>query len=74
MRTIGLFLISYWLYIDGVDTIIKMAVKMGSSIGFETADLITALLMVQFIAFPHLLYIVGFLKKLVLKMLFCCHI
>ena len=54
MKVIGQYLIAYWLYIDGVDTIIKMAVKAASSpeYGFETSDLISALLMVQFIAFP----------------------
>ena len=52
MKVLGTFLLSYWLYIDGVDTIIKMTVKMASSLGFETSDLIIALLMVQFIAFP----------------------
>ena len=67
MKTIGLFLISYWLYIDGADTIIKMAVKMGSSIGFETADLITALLMVQFIAFPSSVVYSWFSKKIGVK-------
>jgi len=51
LKVIGVFLIAYWLYIDGVDTIIRMSVKMGSSLGFEAGDLITALLMVQFIAF-----------------------
>jgi len=52
MKVVGTFLLAYWLYIDGVDTIIKMTVKMASSLGFETSDLIIALLMVQFIAFP----------------------
>ena len=28
-----LFLLAYWLYIDGVDTIIRMAVDYGMSIG-----------------------------------------
>ncbi|MBU0717928.1 MAG: MFS transporter [Planctomycetes bacterium] len=51
-RTIGLFLIAYWLYIDGVDTIIRMAVDYGMSIGFESKDLIAALLLTQFIGFP----------------------
>ena len=52
VREAYLFLFAYWLYIDGVDTIISMAVKVGSSLGFAAGDLITALLMVQFIAFP----------------------
>ena len=51
-RPVFLFLLAYWIYIDGVDTIIRMAVDYGLSLGFETADLITALLMVQFIGFP----------------------
>ena len=67
MRVIGIFLLSYWFYIDGVDTIIRMAVKMGSSIGFETADLITALLMVQFIAFPAAILYNSFAQKIGVK-------
>ncbi|PID29224.1 MAG: MFS transporter [Candidatus Cloacimonadota bacterium] len=46
------FLIAYWLYIDGVDSVIKMAVDYGMSIGFESNDLITALLITQFVGFP----------------------
>jgi UMF1 family MFS transporter len=51
-KIIFLFLAAYWLYIDGVDTIIRMAVDYGMSIGFETKDLITALLITNFIGFP----------------------
>jgi UMF1 family MFS transporter len=51
-RTIFIFLVAYWLYIDGVGTIMKMAVDYGMSLGFESSDLITALLLVQFIGFP----------------------
>ncbi len=47
-----LFLVAYWLYIDGVDTIIRMAVDYGLSIGLESKDLITALLITQFVGFP----------------------
>ena len=47
-----LFLLSYWLYIDGVNTIQKMAVDYGMSIGLETSSLIQAILLVQFIGFP----------------------
>ncbi len=52
LKTIFLFLAAYWLYIDGVDTIIKMAVDYGLSLGFKDSDLILALLLVQFIGFP----------------------
>jgi MFS transporter, UMF1 family len=52
LKVVGLFLLAYWFYIDGVDTIIRMAVDYGSSLGFPASSLITALLMVQFVAFP----------------------
>lgn len=46
------FLLAYWLYIDAVDTIVRMAVDYGLALGFEATDLITALLIVQFVGFP----------------------
>ena len=52
LRIVATFLVAYWLYIDGVDTMIRMAVDYGTSLGFSSSSLITALLMVQFIAFP----------------------
>jgi len=51
-RTAFLFLLAYWFYIDGVDTIIRMAVDYGISLGFASTDLIMALLIVQFVGFP----------------------
>lgn len=51
-RQTRLFLIAYWIYIDGVDTIIRMAVDYGMALGFETGDLIQALLITQFVGFP----------------------
>jgi MFS transporter, UMF1 family len=51
-RTLLWFLLAYWFYIDGVNTIIKMAVDYGLSLGLEQGSLITALLLVQFIGFP----------------------
>ena len=59
LRGLLLFLIAYWLYIDGVDTIIRMAVDYGMAIGFNSSDLILALLIVQFVGFPATL---GFAK------------
>lgn len=46
------FLLAYWLYIDGVNTIIKMAANYGLSVGLAPADLLGALLLTQFVAFP----------------------
>jgi len=52
LKVVGMFLLAYWLYMDGVDTIIRMAVDYGMALGFPSSSLITALLMVQFVAFP----------------------
>ena len=52
LKTVFLFLAAYWLYIDGVDTIVRMAIDYGISIGFESDDLILALLITQFVGFP----------------------
>lgn len=51
-RNIAIFLLAYWFYIDGLATIIRMAVDYGLSIGIDSNSLITALLIVQFIGFP----------------------
>ncbi len=59
LRGLLLFLIAYWLYIDGVDTIIRMAVDYGMALGFDTKNLVLSLLLVQFIGFPATL---GFAK------------
>ena len=51
-RMAGLFLLAYFFYIDGVHTIIRMAVDYGLSLGFPSDSLIIALLIVQFVGFP----------------------
>lgn len=52
LRPVALFLVAYWFYIDGVDTIIRMAVDYGLALGFSSDSLIVALLLVQFVGFP----------------------
>lgn len=52
LRNVWLFLLAYWLYIDGVDTVIRMAVDYGLSLGIGRDDLIQALLITQFTGFP----------------------
>jgi UMF1 family MFS transporter len=52
LRVVFLFLLGYWLYIDGVDTIVRMAVDYGLSLGFDANSLILALLITQFVGFP----------------------
>lgn len=54
-RNLLLFLFAYWLYIDGVYTVMKMAVDYGISLGFKSGDLITALLITQFVGVPFAL-------------------
>ena len=52
LKVVLLFLAAYWCYIDGVDTIVSMAVDYGLSLGFQANDLIVALLITQFVGFP----------------------
>lgn len=52
LRVVGTFLVAYWLYIDGVDTIVRMAVDYGLALGFAANQLIGALLITQFVGFP----------------------
>jgi UMF1 family MFS transporter len=52
-KVLVLFLVAYWIYIDGVNTVIKTAVFFGDRVlGLEQGALITALLLTQFVAFP----------------------
>lgn len=55
-KNLAMFLIAYWFYIDGLATIIRMAVDYGISIGLPSNSLILALLIVQFIGFPATLF------------------
>ena len=57
-----LFLFAYWIYIDGVDTVIRMAVNYGITIGFGSSDLLIALLVIQSVGFPATLFI-GYLAN-----------
>lgn len=51
------FLVAYFFYIDGVDTIFTMATSIGKDMGMQTGMLMLVLLMVQLIAVPFsLLY------------------
>ncbi|RLD97189.1 MAG: MFS transporter [Aquificota bacterium] len=52
LKTLFLFLLAYWLYIDGVNTVVRMAVDYGLSLGFRFQDMILALLITQFVGFP----------------------
>ena len=67
LKVVATFLLAYWFYIDGVDTIVRMAVDVGATLGFPDSALIGALLMVQFIAFPCAMFFAWFSKKIGIK-------
>lgn len=47
------YLISFLIYIDGIGTIIGVAVIYGAELGFGSIELIAALLLVQFVGIPY---------------------
>jgi len=47
-----LFLIAYFLYIDGVHTIYKMSMAFGLDVGIDAGQLMVILLVTQIVAFP----------------------
>lgn len=55
-KTILYFLIAYWIYIDGVDTIIRMAIDYGVSINLKKTALIGSLIITQFVGFPSSMF------------------
>lgn len=61
-RNIFLFLLAYFLYIDGVGTIIKMATAVGADIGLSSTVMIVVLMIVQVVAFPFTI-IYGYLSN-----------
>ncbi|MBI9045582.1 MAG: MFS transporter [Anaerolineaceae bacterium] len=56
------FIISFWLYNNGIGTIIFMATIYGTELGFSSATTIGTLLMVQFVAIPFS-FLFGWLAK-----------
>lgn len=51
-KNLGLFLLAYWLYIDGVHTLFLMATDFGARLGFGQRDLMLALLMTNIVGVP----------------------
>lgn len=51
-RQLLLFLVAFWIYNDGIGTIIKMATIYGAEIGIDQTSLIGTLLMTQFVGIP----------------------
>ena len=51
-RQAFVMLLAFLVYNDGIGTIIRMATTFGTEIGLEQGDLITAVLLVQFVGVP----------------------
>ncbi|WP_018133560.1 MFS transporter [Effusibacillus pohliae] len=49
------FIVAFWFFNDGINTIITMATIYGREIGIGTGDLIAALLITQFVGIPFTL-------------------
>ncbi|MGB0657950.1 MAG: MFS transporter [Gammaproteobacteria bacterium] len=54
-KNVAIFLLAYWFYMDGIDTIVRMATAYGTDIGLDAASMITALILTQFVGFPSTL-------------------
>lgn len=51
-KNLATFLLAYWLYIDGVHTLILMATDFGARLNFSSQDLVMALLITNIVGFP----------------------
>ena len=51
-RALLIYMVAYFFYIDGVHTVISMSTTYGTSLGIDSTQLILALLVTQFVAFP----------------------
>ncbi len=58
------FIIAFWLYNDGIGTIIKMSTIYGTEIGIGQTDLIGALVLLQFVGIPFSLLFGRLAKRL----------
>ncbi len=67
LKVVFTFLIAYWLYIDGVDTTVRMAADFGITLGFDSTTIMGALVLVQFIAFFATLFYVKFSDRIGIK-------
>ncbi|MEN7341603.1 MAG: MFS transporter [Pseudomonadota bacterium] len=51
-KNLATFLLAYWLYIDGVHTLILMATDFGARLNFSSNDLVMALLVTNIVGVP----------------------
>lgn len=57
------YILGYFFYIDGVYTIISMATTYGGEVGIDATQMVLALLLTQFVAFPFSILSAVFAKK-----------
>ncbi len=62
-KSIFLYLLAFFFFIDGVYTIIEMATAYGSALGLDSTGLLLALLVTQIVAFPCALIFSKLSKK-----------
>ena len=63
-RQAFLFLLAFWLYNDGINTVIVMAAIFGAEIGIGQGHLIGAILAVQFVGIPFTILFGKLAKKI----------
>lgn len=51
-KSLRWFILAYFFYIDGVHTVIKMSTSYGANLGISGTQLVLALLVTQFVAWP----------------------
>ena len=67
LKVVATFLLAYWLYIDGVDTVVRMAANFAFTLGFDQAAIMGALVFIQLIAFVATLAYIKLSKFIGLK-------
>lgn len=63
-KQLFIFLIAFWIYNDGIGTIIKMATAYGDEIGIKVIDMTIALIITQFVGIPFSFLFGTLAKKL----------
>lgn len=51
-KPLWMFMIAFFFYIDAVNTVISMSTSYGTQLGIDSTQLVLALLVTQFVAFP----------------------
>lgn len=66
-KQVLIFLLAFWLYNDGISTIMRMATIYGAEIGIAGNDLIVALLITQFVGIPFTFFFGWLASKITAK-------